>query len=402
MKIKKQKIFSDILLNIVATVIPIMVLQLIIYPMISARTLDESYGKMITTVSIVSVVCNTIGNVLNNVRLLYNEQYKEKKETGDFNLLLLIGAVLGTLVVLVAEILMFDGITAIQVLLGCAIGLVMGGYAYYSVAFRLTLDYKRIVVSNVVLGLGFCIGFCLFFLTMQWEWVYIVGYGIALVYVAGKCDLWKENLSRTSLWRSTLRNTVLLLLSGILYSMLNYADKLLIYPLIGGEAVAIYYIASIFGKIVSMAVSPINSVFLTYLAKMKSMSRNYIILVILASAAMAAIGYGACMLTARPILTILYRQHVDEAMKYMPLTSAIAMVTMLISVYYPFVLKFCDMKWQVVIDGTSLIVYIGLSILLFSWFGLYGFCVGVLGAFTVKLMVMVIILLYGTKMRGNL
>lgn len=393
--LSKKKVISDLILNLVASVIPIMVLQLVIYPLVLKHSNATLYGTMVAVVSVLTVVPNTFGNVLNNIRLLKNEKYKEDKLSGDFNPILLAEGLISTAIILTVQFIMFPEGNACNVLLICIIGILLEAYAYYSVTFRLTLDYVAIVITNALLGIGFFLGFLLFRVTGYWEYVYILGYLLALIFVFLKSSLWKEPLKLTVLFKLTLKDNLLLLISGILYSLLNYADKLIIYPLIGAEAVAIYHVASIFGKIVSMGVSPLNSVMLSYLAKMEKISKNFLVLLVSGSFGISLVGYFACLLVAKPVLGIIYPSVVDTAMVYMPITTAIAMLTMLISVYYSFVLKFCAMKWQVVIDGVALLVYAFLSITLYRAFGLYGFCVGVMCSFAVKLAIMLIIFFKG-------
>lgn len=394
--VNKRKAIRDLVLNIIATVIPILILQVIIYPLVSKKG-SEVYGTMITVVSGVTLVCNTLGNVLNNVRLLYDEKYSKQNLVGDFNIIFLAEAAIGLLIVLIVQFIMFPKATKVDVILVSIIGMLIQAYAYYSVTFRISLDYKAVLITNFVLGIGYGIGCILFYLTDKWEWTYIMGYCAALTYILAKSDLWKEKLCFTPLFKETLKNTLLLLASGILYSLLNYADKLIIYPLIGAEAVSIYYIASIFGKIVSMAVSPLNSLMLSYLAKWEKISLKFVGFLVILSGIVVAIGYGMCMVLAHPVLKLLYPQYVEQAMLYMPITSLIAMATMLVSVYYPFILKFCEMKWQVVIDGVALVFYVIFCVFFFRLYGMYGFCVGVLLAFAIKFLVMLIILIKGVK-----
>lgn len=86
----KRKIVLDMILNIVATAIPTIVLQLLILPALAWDMPDEKYGLLVTILAFLNVVPSTMGNVLNNIRLLYNNKYIEKKYEGDFNIILLL------------------------------------------------------------------------------------------------------------------------------------------------------------------------------------------------------------------------------------------------------------------------------------------------------------------------
>lgn len=391
MEISKKKIVSDLLLNMIATAVPIAILQLLIYPLISRNISGSGYGMMVTAVSMLTVISNTLGNTLNNIRLLNDGKYNKENIQGDFNRILFGEVCLSFIVVSICGIIMFNEMTKAEVFLISLIGILLVLHAYFTVSFRVKLDYKAIVWNNVQLGIGYIVGYLFFLKTGKWEFVYLLGYGFSLIYIFRKSTLWKEPVKKTIFWKETLQDTGLLLLSGIMYSLLNYSDKILIYPMIGAEAVTIYYIATLFGKLVSMVVGPINSVMLSYIAKLEKITKKFINLMFVFSVGIAVIGYAACLTIGKIILKYLYPQYLDEVIKYLHITSATAMIMMLISVLYPFVLKFCKMKWQVVIDMTALIFYVGLGTVLYQFWELYGFCIGVLIAFFIKLLVMYII-----------
>ena len=86
----KKKIFMDMLLNILATAIPIVVLQLWLLPSLSRSMSDSQYGLLVTVVSFFNVLPSTAGNVLNNIRLLYTKSEMRKGEEGNYNVLLVV------------------------------------------------------------------------------------------------------------------------------------------------------------------------------------------------------------------------------------------------------------------------------------------------------------------------
>ena len=48
----KKRIAADMILNIIATGVPIFVLQIVIYPIVAARTDDNQYALMISMYSL--------------------------------------------------------------------------------------------------------------------------------------------------------------------------------------------------------------------------------------------------------------------------------------------------------------------------------------------------------------
>ncbi len=401
MNISKKKIVFDLVLNMIATAVPIAILQLVIYPLISQDVTVEGYGMMVTVISLLTVISNTLGNTLNNIRLLNDGKYKKKRIVGDFNQLLLRESIISLIIVGSFSIVLFRQISLIEFLMIEVIGMLMVFHSYFIVDFRLKLDYNAIVWNNVQLALGYFVGYLTFFLTGIWELVYLFGYGFSLIYIFRKTKLWREPLLKTIYWHEILKDTFLLLISGVLGSLLNYSDKIIIYPMIGAEAVTIYYIATLLGKLVSMVIGPINSVMLSYIVKLKQISNKILTLILCSAVMIAVVGYIICLTFGEVVLKYIYPQHFSEVVKYMPITSATAMIMMLISVLYPFVLKFCKMKWQVIIDATSLICYVCLGVAFYQFYGLYGFCIGVLAAFLIKFFIMFIIFIKQKTVTSN-
>lgn len=84
----KRKIISDITLNILASVGPIFVLQFLILPLVASKINSDSYGQLLTIVGLMNLSAATLGNVLNNSRLINYKKYEELNIEGDFNIIL--------------------------------------------------------------------------------------------------------------------------------------------------------------------------------------------------------------------------------------------------------------------------------------------------------------------------
>ena len=81
-------------------------------------------------------------------------------------------------------------------------------------------------------------------------------------FVLFKTRLLKEPFVKTGLFSKVNGDVNRLVIATIISNMMNYADKLVLYPIIGGYAVSVYYTATILGKIIGMLTGPINSVIL--------------------------------------------------------------------------------------------------------------------------------------------
>ena len=387
----KRKVVFDMALNIVATAIPTFVLQLLILPNLAKFMSDDNYGLLVTVLAFLNVMPSTMGNVLNNIRLLYNENYVETNNEGDFNILLAILEGVNFLSVTVFLFYYDSNLTLFTVLMTGITALLWLAREYFLVAFRLIINYRAILLCNVIMVGGYGIGYLLFLGTKVWQVIYISGLLCSLIYCFIRSRLWKEPFKITPLFKRTSTQGLLLLIANILNRLLVYADKIIVFPVLGGALVSVYYAATVFGKVVSLMITPVNSVVLTYLAKAKKKTDSMLKSALLVGIAVCAVGYIVCVLISRPVLTILYPQYVDNAMHYIYLTTGTTVLYALISIVDPFIMKFFYMKWQIAINGGTVVVYLALGISFMIPWGLMGFCVGALLTNVLKLLFMIFI-----------
>lgn len=366
-----------------------MVLQLVILPLLATKMSEDHYGLVLTIVSVITVVSGGFGGALNNLRLIKQNDYEQSGKEGDFN------------IILIGEMLVCSGLVGItlgQFELGIAdcfwiILLTVFWLAreYFVVVFRIKLDFVGVVLSNIALVAGYILGYFLFLIWNYWQLIYFTGMVVSLLYVAKKSEIIWEKLAVTSLMKSTVKDLSFLTIAAVANSLLGYADRLIIYPLIGGAAVSVYYVSTLLGKVVGMAVQPFGTVALSYLAKKNTVKKSLWGQTVIISGIVAFVGYFASLLVAYPVLNIVYPQWVNEAMELMPITTATAMISMIISILYAFVLKMCSMKWQLIINISVLLAYLFLSVSMYQLYGMAGFCVGVLLSNVIKLIIMLIL-----------
>ena len=139
-----------------------------------------------------------------------------------------------------------------------------------------------------------------------------------------------------------------------------------------------------------MALTPLNSFLLSQLAKKKELSRGVFGQIMLFTCGMGFVGYWICIIVAKPLLGLLYPQWIAQSMKYIYVTTLAAIISAISTVLNPIVLKFCNMNWQIVINGVCFVVYLIISLALLKLFGLMGFCIGNVIANGIMLLLMVI------------
>lgn len=385
----KKKVVTDMMLNIIAAALPVAMLQLIIYPKVAVAAGGDEYGLMLTIYSIWIMTSNAPGNVLNNVKLLKFPEYQKMGEEGDIPILLRRWIALSSTIVFIATWIYCGEFSLHHLLLGVLVACSIMLKAYLEVGFRIKLNYKAIVINNALLSVGFFVGYLLFLKTSFWELIFLTGYFFSCVFCVIKTGLLKEAAVRTPIYMIVKKDAYSLLAAALIANLINYADKLVLYPLMGGTAVSIYYTATILGKITGMVTGPINSVILSYISRWDNSKASVFGKVFMAGTAVVSLGYVITMLFARPVIGFLFPQWLEEVMKIIPVTTVTVMLTVLTAILQPFVMKFCNLHWQIVISGIGSIAYFTCALLLWNAMGLMGFCIGTVIGTVVKLIIMI-------------
>lgn len=392
MKMKKIEIIKQFLYNAMATTLPTMVLQLVVLPLIALKMDGNDYGLLLTIVAAVMMVAGGIGNVVNNVHMLMNNQYEEERVSGDYGIVFVLCTfVLSAFAVGISYV--FNVVNISEQILIVVLTITMFAKEYYIVRFWIDLDYFGVLKCNVICVIGYIIGLASYWAGGNWQYIYILGNSLSFMYIIKMYGIPIDFFSKTLLFGQTVKRIVALTISTILTRSLQYVDRLLLYPLLGGEEVTIYYVSTLIGKTIAIALGPINSFLLSQLAKKEKIEKKSFGQILLVTFGIGIIAYLFCLVLARPILKILYAQWVGKSMRYVAVTTLTAVVSAMSLVISPIVLRFCNTNWQMVISGVCFCVYVTVSLVLLKIYGLMGFCVGGLVANIVSLFLMILIYL---------
>ena len=145
---------------------------------------------------------------------------------------------------------------------------------------------------------------------------------------------------------------------------------------------------------ISLVSAPISNVFLSYMVRMERMSINSLNVIYKLSLGGGVIFYIICLLVSPFILELLYPLWKNDSMVYVPITSAIAVVELIVAFTNPIVMKFCHINYQVKFQFVYLLLYAIGGLGLYWGFGLMGFAIG---AFCASLIKAILIYSYARK-----
>lgn len=393
---KIRKFMGDSLLNIIVTIVPLIVLQFIIYPIISRTVSKEEYGIMITIYSFMYLISGTLGSELNRLRLLKEKEYSNRKIKGDFNFIIILEALIVVIFCLLASMYVFKCFNLNSILVAIT-GIFIYVSSYLQVGFRLELNYKKIAYSQLITLVGYLLGLIAFLISKYWILVFLFGTGCSCIYCIYNTNLLKESWKRTTLFSETFKDNLHLVAAGFFNRVISYGDKILLFPIGGSAMVTIYYVATLFGKIISMGIEPINTVFLSYLVKEDSIRIKTFKLIIIGTLGVCCVGYFICIIISKPLLSWLYPMWAKEAGQLISITTLGICISVMYSIVNSFVLRKCDISWQGIINGVGGIVFFLFSTILLYTNGLVGYCIGINISYFVKLLFTLYIYIYNER-----
>lgn len=374
----KKKFIIDALLNIISTALPLLILQIFAMPLIASQEGPKSYGLIVVIISLLTLSSFPLGNALNNIRLLKNEKYKKSEVNADFPPILLGSSFFSIVLFITISLILLENLSTWNIVLQVLIVLGLLIKDYWIVAYRINLNFKGILFNNIFLGLGYLVGSVLYYIFGYWEIIYLLGLIFSLIYITATSEIWKEPIKFSEEFRATFLDFIVLYFSSILKNLLTYADKILLLPLLGPVNVAVYYSATIIGKMLSMIFGPINSVILSYLTKIDRITNKVFLKGFITTLIVTVIGYFFTIIASPFILYTLYPEWAEESLQLIYVTTAATYITILSSLFHPFNLRYNKLKWQIYMSVTNIIIYIIVAIVLTHQYALMGFAISVL------------------------
>lgn len=348
--------------------------QFITLPFLASMFAREIYGTILTINSVANIVEVSLGNTLNNTRIVTNSAYEEKKYQGDFNCFVLIAVAIGSLCSIALSFL-FPHITimvAILLWLVISLGILNG---YYIVGFTMRLMFRDVFFQSAVVGLGTLIGIGITKLTGLWPFSFLVGNLFGLIFLYYKTPLMKERIQWSPLAKITAKKWEILTLTSLLSNAMVYLDRLLLYPILGGGAVAVFTTATFFGKCVAALIPSASNVLLAYFSKNNyKMRKDTFIKITGASLFFCFVCFIVSLPLAPWITSIFYPSLIDEATHFLLLANAAALLAAAGTISQTIVLKFCKTFNLLLVQILYSLTYLGGGLLVLPAYGIYGFC----------------------------
>lgn len=271
---KYKFLFSDMILNMVGFGIYVVSQKIILLPIIAKQVNDNIYTSLTLFMSILNIFCNVTGGELGNVRLIKNNDYKDKKVIGDFSRILL---VLSLLIIVIGSPILIFLKYEYKYILFFILTILMANIRLYATNFyRLEKKFLKVIIQNLIYLIGIILGLFLFNYIHEIYIVLFIPELISIIYALFNCDLMKMGLNKTTEIKSTIKKYIGLGTISLLNNIMNYCDSILIYPILGAQQVAVYYAVNSVSNITSLLTNPMSSVILSWISNAKDEKKNKI------------------------------------------------------------------------------------------------------------------------------
>ncbi|MEY8292031.1 hypothetical protein AAK882_05185 [Carnobacteriaceae bacterium 52-44] len=387
MKILKNKeLLKNVGINIFSVGLYNAVIQLLVFPFLSKEIGAINFGITVSLYGFNQLIYTFLGNTINNIRLIYDDEVKNK---GNFTILILIGIVLTGIASTLLYSIYGQSLRWVSILVLVLWTMMSSLRAYLLVYFRLEINYLRIFLNNIFLLIGYLVGVFFFNFISFWGIIFITGEIFALIYLFKTTPFLSEKPEKTDEIRPLVKETSNLTLSNFVSNSMTYLDRFLITPMLGATSMSLYYSVSVFTKFINMAVTPFNNVMLSYMNNLKKENaRKYFIAYNGVMALLLVPIYFLMILITPYLLDIFYPEYAEAATNLIPFVSLANVFKLLTGMINPFILKFKPMKYQSIIQFTFGIVYLVLAVSFVALNGLSGFAIATALAYIFKWVLM--------------
>ncbi|BCA85009.1 hypothetical protein EsVE80_05320 [Enterococcus saigonensis] len=362
------------LYNIIASFIPVVLIQLLILPLLARQTTVNNYGIILTLISIANILSQIFGVGLNNTRIILNNKYHKRNIIEDYNRIFLILALISLPLLWLILNLLSIKLEVIPALL-LYIFIILGiGNQYLTSEFNIDKNFLAVMKSNLYQAAGYLLGIILFFFTKEWLLIFFMGMLFTVIYELKRTFFWRIKTKKSDYWYKTLQRVLIISSSSVMISLTTYADRLFLFPILGAEQVAIYYIASLFGKLIGMGLGPVSTVLLSNFSDTERISKKFFWKTNFLNFLLCSIFYIISLFFAGPLLGLLYPTATDEIYSYVHIANLASILTASAGFIQPMILKFCPIGWQMFIQISHIFLYFGIGFCAINSFGLIGFC----------------------------
>lgn len=372
----KKKMLADSAYSVSGLVFMNAVLQLAVYPIWERRLGAETLGDILYLISLMSVFAVSMGVSVGYARM--RKSVSAKTRNTPYMVILACASLVALDVAFLVS--MLGGVEldlAETFLLGLLMCATMWRY-YADVEYKLYLNYKRFFIYYSLIGGGYLVGLLLFYITELWLLALLAGelFGLLYVLLRGRIFIIDDEPFTPEL-DFAAKLSLTFFGAEVLSTFIFNADRIILRSLIGSEAVADYYVASLFGKTAALLTVPLSGVVIGYLAKYKGVLSHKLMNMITAGAGIGIfLGSAACTVASNIFIPIIYPDRLDAVKAYFVSANLSQILYFASNVITVILLRFARSKYQLYVNAAYAVAFVLICIPCAIFGGLRAFCIG--------------------------
>ncbi len=382
----KKSITVDFIYTVGATGIINFVLQCLVYPFINNSLGEEKFGEITFYMSIITIIGTAIGTATCNNRLSIKN--KIESSDGDFLIILLSALIVLTLFEVV---IMSFFVGALDVTLIVLLTILTCIRFYGCVQYRINLSYKKYFIYFLICSVGYVVGLILFYVTKQWELIFITGELIACIYLffTGTC---LRHIERSDNFNLILKTTCTLMLSLMIYEITINADRIILMLFDSPKSVSLYYTLATVPKILFLFSGPLNNILLSYVANDKiKMNMSVYLKYIVFSSIVVGVFFLFSLIGVPIFMKIFYPNMYNDTFKYYIFISLAVLLDLFVSLISNAVFAEFGSKYHLIIFGSYCVYFFAFAIIGTCLYGIAGYICGILVSEIIKIIVTITI-----------
>ena len=376
---KLKNIFTDTMWSIAGLTLMNVAAQFVVYPYWNRALGTESYGNIVYLIAIMNVMAISVGNGINYTRM--RQSANGQTANKPYNLLMIGGSIISLFVLLLLKAAGALILESSNFILFCILTVVTMWRYYADVEYRLNINYKGYFLYYLFIGFGYLLGFFIFKFSGIWILSLLPGEIAGLLFVLCRGSIFKKDINiQESLSPQILRLALMLIGTNVLAYLIFNGDKIILQVFAGSTTVTIYYIASLFGKTMTLITTPLNGVLVGHLAKYEgNLTRKLMNQVTIISIGAVVTATFICVAVSWITLPFLYPKDYQELKQYLILANAAQVIYFVGNVLVASVLlRFTHARNQLIVNVVHGILFISVCIPVALRFGISGFCWGLL------------------------
>lgn len=367
---KYHSVLGDSITNIIAFTMLVGSQQLVAFPIIAKNISANDFGVILIIMGIVNVFSVLTSN-LPCVHLV--SPLDDKKNS--YNYLFLAVFVFIFFVSLILVFLIFDKLEWLTKFYFVILCLSTCFRAFITTNYQIENHFRNVVIQNVFYVLGLGIGVCVCSFCFNWLLLFIIADFFSFLYSWNEIKKLCRQYCSMRFSIKGITNYVNFITKDIISYLLNLFDRFIIYPVLGGTYVSVYYSMNSVSKLFSLVLNPLGVVLFMKMSVTDDRKMMILNVISIVSVLFMGLTFLLFLMIIPLYVKIFYPAYIasiEGIYVYVALSGGISCSLVM---FKSLILKLCPLHKLRNIYIQYMILFLALSLLFVYKYGLLGFVI---------------------------